>query len=332
MSRLDFPLRFERVYIEKVWGGRALERHPGIELPDGVTVGETWEIVDRRDQNSVVRGGPLAGQRFEQVMAAHGADLLGRAKPNCRGRFPLLIKYLDASQNLSVQVHPDDAIAERMGGDAEGKTEAWYILDSSAGGSIYCGLAPGVARAELQRALEQGDPVPSLAKHPVDSGMSVTVPGGTVHAIGAGVTLLEVQQNSNTTYRLYDWDRLGLDGQPREIHVAEALEATAYEHGTEVPRGPRYEDLAEGVALARLSSTEYFSMRRLTLSGPFEQDTDGQFLVLVVVGGSGTLTCPTAPDEPLQPGDVLLLPAALGTHALAPDAGGLDLVLLDANA
>ncbi len=333
LNRLDQPLRFERVFVEKVWGGRALEICPGIELPEGPPIGETWELVDRAKENSVVAEGPFEGARFEEVMARAGDQLLGRARPNVRGRFPLLVKYLDASQALSVQVHPDDASAARIGGDAEGKTEAWYFLEVKPGGAVYSGLREGVGREDLRGAVGKPDLVPCLGHFEVQAGQSLTVEGGTVHAIGAGVTLLEVQQNSNTTYRMYDWDRLGLDGQPRESHQELALAATDFRRGSVRPTAPTEVRESDGLREAELSRTDHFSMTRLECRKGVHRDTSGQFLVYAAIAGSGTLEAPNGRSGwRMNQGDVWLLPASLGEHRIEPDEQGCTVLALDANA
>ena len=333
VTRLDRPLRFQRVFLEKVWGGRALERQPGIELPEGKRIGETWELVDRRDANSVVSAGPFEGARLEEVMQRAGEDLLGRARPNVRGRFPLLVKYLDASEALSVQVHPDDETAARLGGDAEGKTEAWYFLGVEPGGAVYSGLAPGVGEDEVRAAAGRSELVPLLARYEVEPGQGLTVRGGTVHAIGAGVTLLEVQQNSNTTYRLYDWDRLGLDGKPRETHGSLAIASIDFARGAVPPHTPDRLPSASGLVISEVSRTEHFAMQRLEVTLPVDRDTGGQFLVYASAAGSGMLQGPRGSFEvQVDPGDVWLLPASLGAHRLEPRSDVWTCLALDANA
>lgn len=226
------PLRFGRLCLEKVWGGRALEEVLRVDLDGDGPIGETWELVDRADHQSVVAEGPLAGTTLGDLVARAPRALLGRAPVAANGRFPLLVKFLDASAPLSVQVHPDDAGAALQGRDSEAKTEAWYFLRD--GGEVWCGFEAGVDRAAFESALAAGRASEPLARHSVRGGDALTVLGGTVHAIGAGVTLLEVQQNSDTTYRLDDWGRLGLDGKPRDLHRAQGLEVARF--GVPAPR------------------------------------------------------------------------------------------------
>lgn len=303
------PLAFERIFLEKVWGGRALERTPGIALPPDRPIGETWEVVDRSDQQSVVASGAQRGRSLEELVKAAGVALLGKAATNRKGRFPLLVKYIDASEHLSVQVHPDDETAARIGGGAEGKTEAWYILDAEPGAKLWCGLKPEVDADAFGRAARAADPalVDMLVEHEVKGGDCISVPGRTVHAIGAGITLLEVQQNSDTTYRIYDWGRVGLDGEPREVHIEEALACTAF--GEAAPEPVSSDRTSDGSSV--LVSSPYFEIAEFRVDGTRALADEERFRILVAVRGAGELVTAGA-EEPtaLRAGDTLLLPAA----------------------
>lgn len=320
------PLRFERIFLEKVWGGRALERSLGLELPAGVPVGETWELSDRADHNSVVAGGACAGRELRGLMMSSSQALLGRAKPSANGAFPLLIKYLDAAKPLSVQVHPDHVAADRLGVEG-GKTECWYILSAEPGALIYLGLKPGVDATTFAEKAAGPDVVDLLMPWEVEAGQFVFVPAGTVHAIGEGITLAEVQENCDVTFRLYDWGRLGLDGQPRAAHVEEALLAMQYDQDL---AGPITPDL--GDALNRrcaLVDCEAFGVELFDVTGRVELDTDGVPDVYVVVAGKGTLRAgATARD--VGTGDVWLVPAAVGAHALELDGEELRVLRVTA--
>jgi mannose-6-phosphate isomerase len=327
LDDLRTPLRFERVFLEKVWGGRSLERTPGIDLPEGVRVGETWEVVDREDVNSVVADGPLAGRTLHDLVVERPQELLGRATATPEGRFPLLVKYIDAADELSVQVHPDEESAERVGGEA--KTEAWYFLGSEPGARILAGLRPEVDREALARAAREGGVDELLLSWDAVPGQCFHVPGGTMHAICRGVTLLEVQQNSDTTYRVWDWDRVGLDGHPRDLHVEQALEVAHFGAETRPPITPAWESAGENVRRARLARSPWFGMNSLSFAGRARMTTGGQFQIYVVVGGAGSLEVQeSGSSSSLAPGDVLLLPAACGFHWIEPEEGGLELVQL----
>lgn len=213
------PIIFEPLYMTRVWGGRALEHAYGRELPDERPYGESWEIVDRRDEQSVVKGGTLAGTTLHDLWTRHREELFG---PGLRGeRFPLLIKVLDARDHLSIQVHPPADVASKLGGDP--KTEMWYIAGASPGAKLHLGLRNGVTRERFEAALEEGTLDQVVHTVQPRTGESIFIPSGRLHAIGAGLLIHEIQQNSDTTYRVFDWNRTGLDGTPRDLHVAESL-------------------------------------------------------------------------------------------------------------
>ena len=214
--------------MERVWGGRRLESVLGKNLPPGAPVGESWEIVDREDAQSVVHDGELRGATLNHLWTQHRAKIFGTAYADHPApRFPILIKLLDARERLSVQVHPPASIAPALHG--EPKTEMWYFLDCLPGASIYAGLKRGVTRAAFETAMERGEVEQTLHQAPVQSGESIFIPSGRVHAIGDGCLIVEVQQNSDTTYRVFDWNRTGLDGVPRALHIPESMSSIDFE-------------------------------------------------------------------------------------------------------
>ncbi len=216
-----YPFTFQPIFKERVWGGREIERLYGKKLPPGAPIGESWEISDRPGDASVIANGPFAGKNLRWLMENHARELLGDAKAAGRNRFPLLCKILDARDKLSLQVHPPGNKAAELGG--EPKTEMWFIADAAPGAELYVGLKRGVTRAEFEKKTRDGSVAECFHRLPVKPGDSVFVPSGRVHAIGAGLVIFEIQQNSDTTYRVFDWNRVGLDGRPRELHVAESL-------------------------------------------------------------------------------------------------------------
>jgi mannose-6-phosphate isomerase len=327
MTTLDVPLRFHRLEIEKPWGGRALERCPGLALASPGPVGETWEIVDRPGEEVRVAGGPFEGRTLGELVREHRAELLGKASPTPHGRFPLLVKYLDARENLSVQVHPDEEGAIRIG-DAEPKTEAWYFLAVEPDARIYAGLRPETTPGAFERAAASRAVLAHLETWQVAAGQCLLVPGGTVHAIGAGVTLLEVQQNSDTTYRLWDWDRVGADGRARETHLAQALEATHYDLPRRAPVDPVWETPAAGLRRAPMARTRTFAMNALAVEARVRLSTGNQFQIYAVESGAGTLAVRGGEEAPIAGGDVLLVPAAAGYHYLAPRSSDAPLRLV----
>ena len=215
-----YPLTFKPIFKERVWGGRKLEHLYHKTLPPGAPIGESWEISDRPGDVSVIATGPLSGKDLRWLMENHAAELLGSAKPQ-NGRFPLLVKILDAQEKLSLQVHPPAHKAAELGG--EPKTEMWYIADAAPGAELFAGLKRGVTRAEFERRIHDGTVAECFHRVAVRPGDAMFLPSGRVHAIGAGIVIFEIQQNSDTTYRVFDWNRAGLDGKPRELHVAQSL-------------------------------------------------------------------------------------------------------------
>ncbi|AHF90597.1 mannose-6-phosphate isomerase [Opitutaceae bacterium TAV5] len=214
-------LRFQPLYQERVWGGRALETSLGRRLPaGGKPIGESWEIVDRPEAQSVVASGKFKGQKLRDVIAKHAADVMGpgwdKDKP-----FPILVKWLDCRERLSLQVHPPAEIAASLKG--EPKTETWFIADTEPGASLIVGLKKGVTREQFEKAIADNTLETCVHRFRVAEGDSILVHSGEVHAIDAGNLILEIQQNSDTTYRVYDWGRTGLDGKPRQLHIEESL-------------------------------------------------------------------------------------------------------------
>lgn len=215
-----YPLTFQPIFKERVWGGRALERLYRKPLPPNVSIGESWEISDLPGNASVIADGPFAGRDLRWLMENREGELLGESK-SANGRFPLLIKILDAQDKLSLQVHPPAHKAAEF--HAEPKTEAWYIADAAPGAELYVGLKRGVTRAEFERKIKSGDVAECFHRIPVKPGDMMFLPSGRVHAIGAGLVIFEIQQNSDTTYRVFDWNRVGLDGKARELHIEQSL-------------------------------------------------------------------------------------------------------------
>ncbi len=216
-------LRFRPIYQERVWGGRLLESSLGRELPPRQPIGESWEIVDRGAIQSVVRCGPFEGWTLRTLIERHGAGLMGPGWRPDRA-FPLLVKWLDCRERLSLQVHP----VVREGG-AEPKTECWLVAETAPGAQLFAGFRAGVTREHFEAALRDGTVEECLHRCAVMAGDSLFVPSGRLHAIDAGNLILEIQENSDTTYRVFDWGRTGLDGKPRQLHLAESLRAIAWD-------------------------------------------------------------------------------------------------------
>ena len=215
------PILFEPLYMERIWGGRRFEAEFGRKLPPRKRIGEAWEIVDRPDAQSVVREGALQGTSLHELWQSHRAEVFGQT-PDAP-RFPLLIKLLDARDKLSLQVHPPAHIAPKLG--AEPKTEFWYVAKADPGAKIYAGLREATTAEEFRRCIAEGTVQDRIHSINVSQGDGVFLPAGRFHAIGAGNLLVEIQQNSDTTYRVYDWDRLDDIGRPRDLHIEQALQS-----------------------------------------------------------------------------------------------------------
>jgi mannose-6-phosphate isomerase len=213
-------LRFQPLYQERVWGGRTLESALGRTLPPHSPIGESWDIVDRPEAQSVITSGGLAGMSLRSALARHGDDVMGPAWDADRP-FPVLVKWLDCRERLSLQVHPPAAVAKELKG--EPKTENWYLAVTQPGAQLIVGLKRGVTREQFEEAIRSNTVASCVHRFHVAAGDSILVHSGQVHAIDAGNLILEIQQNSDTTYRVYDWGRVGLDGSPRPLHVAESL-------------------------------------------------------------------------------------------------------------
>lgn len=316
METLFVPLRFRPVYQTYLWGGENLKTRLGREdAPEGI-VAESWEISDRDDGMGVVSGGPMDGKSFRELMAAFGPAILGpRGKT---GRFPLLIKVLDAAKTLSVQVHPNDDTAKAFGGEA--KTEMWYVLDAAPHAVVYCGLREGVSPEAFRHAIEDNTLEGLMKTIPVKSGDAIFVPGGRVHAIGAGCLLLEVQQNSNTTYRIYDWGRVDADGKGRELHIDKALEVTLWHDPDSALTPPAPLEPFCGLAREKIMESPYFRLESLKVPGETALVFDGQsFQVLFAVEQGFTVTG-NGETVDVPQGSSVLIPAALREVTLVPDA------------
>lgn len=308
-----YPLTFHPIYKERIWGGRKLEELYGKKLQPGIPVGEAWEISDRPGDISVVANGPLAGTDLHALMQQFGQKLMGSRQPY-KGRFPLLIKILDAREKLSLQVHPPAAKAEALGG--EPKTEMWYIADADPGADLYVGLKKGVTRQEFETKVGNGKVSECFHRHEVKKGDTMFLPSGRVHAIGSGLVIFEIQQNSDTTYRVFDWNRVGLDGKPRQLHVAESLESIDFtDFEPELVRSE--ERKLDGAMVKPLVQDSLFEVAACKLQeGSVFNAAAGQLQIIGVVAGK-LVARSDGFEQALGPGDFCLLPACLESASLA---------------
>lgn len=303
---LDRPLRFQPLFKRIRWGGRRLGTELGKLIGSETDYAESWELVDHGVDQSLVAEGPLKGIPLCQLLREAAPALLGAHEKLTH--FPLLIKFLDARDRLSVQVHPNDEQAARSVPGERGKTEAWVILAAEPGGCVYAGLKPGVDRAALRQALESGTVESCLSRLEVRPGDSVFIPAGTVHAIGEGVLLAEVQQSSDLTFRLYDWNRLGTDGQPRPLHVEQSLECIDFDRGPVELCRPVCEQWA-AVVREVLVESPYFTIRRYRGSGRIELPAKNRCGVCIVLEGTVELSN-AAGTMSFCKGETTLIPAA----------------------
>ena len=270
------PITFHPLYMERVWGGRELERVYHRNLPDpNKPFGESWEIVDRENAQSVVDHGTYLGSTLHELWTGHREEIFGEGFLN-HPRFPILIKILDARDDLSIQVHPPAHLAEVLGG--EPKTEMWFIADCEPGAKLYVGLKNGVTRDDFERSIADGTVADCVHAITPEAGESIFIASGRLHAIGAGFLIHEIQQNSDTTYRVFDWNRLGLDGQPRELHVGESLASIDFqdfEPSMDLPVGDN------------LASCSYFKTDRksLAVGQTIVNPRDDRFSIISVVAG-----------------------------------------------
>jgi mannose-6-phosphate isomerase len=304
-----YPLMFDPILQPRIWGGRALERLYGRALPAGEKIGESWDISDLPEGVSVVSNGPGAGHSLHDVVTRWADRLLGAA-PLAEGRFPLMVKFLDAHDVLSVQVHPDEGACPRMGGIARAKHEAWYIVEARDDAVIYAGLEPGVTREEFLAAVADGSVERMLRRVPVCEGECYYLPGGTVHAMGAGVVAAEVQTPSATTYRVFDWNRTDGNGKPRPLHVEQAVMCIHFGQAGPVQQ-PRRHEADAWTMTTRLVACPQFVIDKVRAVQGFERKlSGGMMLAWIVLAGRGRLETEGLP-EPIRfkAGQSLVIPA-----------------------
>ncbi len=318
------PLFFKPVYQDYLWGGSRIPVSFGRTLPPG-RYAEAWEIADRTEGQSVVESGPLAGRTLRELAGADGEGLLGVRVPP--GRFPLLIKLIDARETLSVQVHPNNANAYRTGG--EPKTEMWYVLEAAPDACVYAGLRAGVTEAALRAALADNTVQDLMVRLPVRPHDALFVPGGRVHAIGAGCLILECQQNSNTTYRLYDWGRAGPDGKPRQLHIEPALKVINWDEPPPALAAPIRRQNGEALERWEIARCPFFRMERWTLRGAATLPADrGSFRALFVADGRVGIEMSDF-SATVARGRSLLVPAACPDLLLQPVGADATVLVMD---
>ena len=292
-----YPLKFKPIYKRRIWGGQKLKEVFGKDLPAGDKIGESWELADLPDDKSVIVNGEFAGQRLREVIEKYPKEITG--DKNFVLPFPLLIKLLDAQDILSVQVHPDRQTCERMG-KGDPKTECWYIIGAEPGAVIYKGLKEGVTKGQFAEAIEKGTVAELLEKVEVSVGECHFLPAGTMHSIGGGLLIAEIQMPSDTTYRVFDWNRVDASGKGRQLHIEEALESIHFD-----PSG----DNLSVATVGRLADSEYFKIDK----GHQAKDCEvlfspGEMKVLIILTGCGDIVDKNGNSVEYKAGETLLVP------------------------
>jgi mannose-6-phosphate isomerase len=319
-----YPLKFKPIFQKRVWGGTRLRAllNKAVEAGTGA-IGEAWELADLPagtvgvdsagaaadgSFSSVITNGPWAGRTLHEVWK----EEVQSSKSEGGGHFPLLVKFLDAGQDLSVQVHPDPAYCAANAG-AHVKSEAWYVMHAEPGAKIYKGLKAGVTKEAFKAALELGEVEPLLNAIPVRAGDCHYLPSGTIHALGAGILAAEVQTPSDTTFRVFDWNRLGADGKGRKLHVAEALECIDFSgQGLAEAGGQRSHVASVWTTVTRLVTSEHFTLERVRMVQGFEQEIPySEAVVWIVLEGQGVIQVEGVGPTAFAKGDTVLLPAGM---------------------
>jgi mannose-6-phosphate isomerase len=296
--------------VERIWGGRRLESEFSKKLPPQRPIGESWEIVDRPEAQSVVRNGPLRGKTLHELWTQYREEIFGDVPDS--PRFPLLLKLLDAHEKLSLQVHPPAKFAGRLGG--EPKTEFWYVAAADPGAEVYLGFGESITRDQFEKALRDGTAADHVYKIHVKTGDAAFLPAGRLHALGAGNLLIEIQQNSDTTYRVFDWNRVDDAGKQRQLHIDQALQCIDFSDVR-----PRLVD-PEGELLLRHN---LFEIRKWDLHSPREIASRGEFAIVCCLTGSALCA-----GVGLGPGEFFLIPASLRDRQLKPISNGTSLLLI----
>ena len=309
-----YPLKFEPVYKNMIWGGRNIEKKFKRYIPEG-TIGESWEVCCRSDGMSVISNGYLKDSTLSSVIDKYKEHLLGTRVYNTSYKvFPLLIKIIDANDNLSVQVHPDDEYAFKKSGE-NGKTEMWYVIDAKPGAKLVYGLKNNITKHDFTKAISNNNIENTLNEVEVHKGDVFYIPAGTVHAILDGILIAEIQQNSNTTYRVSDWNRVDSSGKSRELHLCNALEVINFNSmGIFVPDDTIYD--FGTYKLKTLSKNAYFTTEEILLNGKYRAVTDNfSFFIYMVIEGYGQIKYNDG-IENISSGDTIMIPATLGNYEI----------------
>lgn len=309
-----YIIQLEPDFKERVWGGQRLKTYLNKDIPYAHT-GESWEIACHENGNSIIKNGHLKGKALMDVIKNHPVQFVGHSI-NDQYKFPLLLKFIDAKDLLSVQVHPEDEYASIHENGELGKNEAWYIVDADPGAKLIVGLKEGVRKLDFIKAFEEERLESVLNEVIVKKGDVINIPAGLIHAIGSGILLAEVQQNSDTTYRVYDWNRVGLDGQKREMHVEKSLEVIDFEgkHPTDIIEGVKEEGM--GFSLTRYIQNKYFALDKLDITTNFTNTKAlDNFELYMCLEGNTLVSCSENKIQ-ISKGDSFMIPACVSTYSI----------------
>ncbi len=298
-----YPIKLQPLYKARIWGGKNLEASLNKAISSLEPIGEAWELSCREGDESIISNGSLEGLTISDVLRQYGSAILGEKYEEYIKRFPLLIKFIDANEKLSVQVHPYDQYALAHEGDL-GKTEAWYIVSANENSRIIYGLKDHLTKEGFISSLENGSIEDTLNEVQVKAGDIIFIPAGTVHAIGEGIVLFEVQQNSDVTYRLYDWQRVGLDGKARELHIDKALDVISFNNKNKT-------------IVNQKLSCDLFTIEEIICVDSYNHILTGAYFeVLTFIEGKGEIEYGEGNREPANLGDTFLIPASLGMYKI----------------
>lgn len=303
---LNYPMIFKPTFRDYIWGGRRLGTVLNKPIPDEGDYAESWEVVDHGEDQSIVANGPEAGKTLGQLVNEFPEDLFGSKTPSAT--FPLLFKFLDANRDLSIQVHPDDAQGVKLDPPDLGKTEAWYILDAEPGAKVYVGLKEGITQEDLAKAVVENKVIDAMHVLEPQKGDCLFIPATTVHALGKGLLVAEIQQASNTTFRLFDWNRVGADGKPRQLHIQESLDTIDFEKGPVQPQEPQPTSDPD---IERLVTCDKFILDRWEFDDRKSIGSDRSFHIVAVLEGK-VRSSHAHLDQALGKGSTFLVPAGCG--------------------
>lgn len=316
MTKSLYPLLFEPIFQYRIWGGQRLGETLNQLLPIDGPVGEAWVLSDRDDHPSLVANGQYKGQTIDQLIKQFPEQIMGKMAGRFN-RFPLLLKFLDAKEMLSVQVHPSDQKMNYLPDGEHGKTEAWYVLETAPESRVYAGLKQGTNEINLEQSITNGTVADHLTYFTPKPGDGVFIPAGTVHTLGGNIVVFEVQQNSDVTFRLYDWDHVDAKtGKKRDLQIEQALACIDFSITSIGPVVPVAES-ANPVLIEKFFDCEHFILRRLSGDSPFKVSTKGKFWILVCIAGNGKFENGGAYYD-IGKGDVYLMPAVIGECLFHP--------------